>query len=198
MTDAAPLKWTGVVQHLTAGAERLQKARISIWWDWPSCAACSRQCASSISLHSQIIYLLQQLASQKMRSLKHYLWATSQGHHTIDHLEERCVERGSTIQSSLTGWKRATVSHINIGTVSKMWHCGNFWDGLFWAHKYHFAWTICTQRQICAVAISSVILMGDSTMITSCTWLCLNQEGKQKSEWQILLAWAWHGASTSA
>ena len=82
MTDAAPLKWAGVVQHLTAGAERLQKARISIWWDWPSCAACSRQCASSISLHS---------------------------YHTIDHLEERCVERGSTIQSSLTGWKRATV-----------------------------------------------------------------------------------------
>ena len=33
--------------------------------------------------------------SKVLRSLRHYLRAQSQGHHTIDHLEERDVERGS-------------------------------------------------------------------------------------------------------
>ena len=32
-----------------------------------------------------------------LRSLRHYLQAQSQEHHTIDCLEERSVERGSTI-----------------------------------------------------------------------------------------------------
>jgi len=33
--------------------------------------------------------------SEVVRSLRHYLRAQSQGHHTIDRLEERGVERGS-------------------------------------------------------------------------------------------------------
>ena len=33
--------------------------------------------------------------SEVLRSLKHYLRAQSQGHHTIDGLDERGVERGS-------------------------------------------------------------------------------------------------------
>ena len=33
--------------------------------------------------------------SEVLRSLRHYLRALSQGHHTIDYLEERGVERGS-------------------------------------------------------------------------------------------------------
>ena len=41
--------------------------------------------------------------SEVLRSLRHYLWAQSQGHHTIDRLEERSVERGSIRQSSLEG-----------------------------------------------------------------------------------------------
>ena len=36
-------------------------------------------------------------------SFRDYLQAQSQGHHTIDHLEERGVERGSTQQSPLKG-----------------------------------------------------------------------------------------------
>ena len=32
--------------------------------------------------------------SEVLRSLRHYLQAQSQGHHTIDHLEERGIERG--------------------------------------------------------------------------------------------------------
>ena len=41
--------------------------------------------------------------SEVLRSLRHYLWAQSQGHHTIDHLEEKGEERGSARQSSLKG-----------------------------------------------------------------------------------------------
>ena len=33
--------------------------------------------------------------SEVLRSLRHYLRAQSQGHHPIDRLEERVVERGS-------------------------------------------------------------------------------------------------------
>ena len=57
--------------------------------------------------------------SEVMRSLRHYLWAQSQGHHTIDLLEERGVERGSARQSSLKRRERAIASKTNIGTVSK-------------------------------------------------------------------------------
>ena len=66
-----------------------------------------------------------------------YLRAQSQGHHTIDRLEERCVGRGFLFQrlsppgdhkatktgfarqSSLKGRERAIVNQMNIGTVSK-------------------------------------------------------------------------------
>ena len=51
---------------------------------------------------------------QVLRSLRHCLWAQSQGHHTIDRLEKRGVER-----SSLKGRERAIVSQTNSGTVSK-------------------------------------------------------------------------------
>ena len=42
-------------------------------------------------------------------------------HHTIDCLEERCIERGSARQFSLKGPERARPSsnQMNIGTVSK-------------------------------------------------------------------------------
>ena len=57
--------------------------------------------------------------SEVLRSLRHYLQAQSQGHHTIDLLEERGIERGSTRQSSLKGQERAIVNLMKIGTVSK-------------------------------------------------------------------------------
>ena len=44
----------------------------------------------------------------------------SQGHHTVDHLEERGVERGSARRSSLKGREGAPVNQTNIGTVSKV------------------------------------------------------------------------------
>ena len=43
----------------------------------------------------------------------------SQGHHTIDLLEERGVERGSARRPSFKGRERAIVNQMNIGTVSK-------------------------------------------------------------------------------
>ena len=57
--------------------------------------------------------------SEALSSLRHYLRAQSQGHHTTDRLEERCVERGSAGRSSLKGRERAIVNQTNIGTVSK-------------------------------------------------------------------------------
>ena len=57
--------------------------------------------------------------SEVLRSLRHYLRAQSQGHHTVDRLEERGVERGSARRSSLKGRERAIVSQTNIGTVSE-------------------------------------------------------------------------------
>ena len=56
--------------------------------------------------------------SEVMRSLRHYLRAQSQGHRTIDRLEERGVERGSIRRSSLKGRGRAIVKQMNIKTVS--------------------------------------------------------------------------------
>ena len=57
--------------------------------------------------------------SEVLRSLRHYPRVQSQGHHTIDRLEERGVERGSARRSSLKGRERAVVNQTNIGTVSK-------------------------------------------------------------------------------
>ena len=57
--------------------------------------------------------------SEVLRSLRHLLRARSQGHHTIDHLEERGVERGSSRQSSFKGRERAIVNQTNTRTVSK-------------------------------------------------------------------------------
>ena len=57
--------------------------------------------------------------SEVLRSLRHYLRTQSRGHHTIDRLEEREVERGSARRHSLKGRERAIVSQTNIRTVSK-------------------------------------------------------------------------------
>ena len=57
--------------------------------------------------------------SEVLRSLRHYLLAQSQGHHTIERLEERGVERGSAQRPFLRGRERAIVNQTNIGTVSR-------------------------------------------------------------------------------
>ena len=57
--------------------------------------------------------------SKVLRSLRQYSRAQSQGHQTIDRLEERGVEKGSSQRSSLRERERAVVIQTNIGTVSK-------------------------------------------------------------------------------
>ena len=57
--------------------------------------------------------------SEVLRSLSHYLQAESQGHHTIDRLEERGVERERARRSSSKGRERVIVNQTNIGIVSK-------------------------------------------------------------------------------
>ena len=57
--------------------------------------------------------------SEVLRSLKHYKRAESQGHHTIDRLKERGVERGRAGQASLKGREKAVLSQTNTGTVSE-------------------------------------------------------------------------------
>ena len=59
-----------------------------------------------------------------LRSLRHYLRAQCQGHHTIDRLQERGVERGSVQRSSLRGRERAIINQTNTGTVPK----ATFWE----------------------------------------------------------------------
>ena len=67
--------------------------------------------------------------SEVLRSLRHHLWAQSQGHHTIDRLEERGVERGSARRSSLKGTReghRQPDEHwncfkSNVGGTSERW-----------------------------------------------------------------------------
>ena len=57
--------------------------------------------------------------SGKLRSLRHYLRAQSQGHHTIDRLEERSVERESARRSSFKGRERVSANQTNIQTILK-------------------------------------------------------------------------------
>ena len=57
--------------------------------------------------------------SEALRSFRHYLRAQSQGHHTIDRLEERGVDRGSARRSSLKGRERAVINQTSTRTVSK-------------------------------------------------------------------------------
>ena len=58
--------------------------------------------------------------SEVLRSLRHYLRAQSQGHHTLDRLEERGVDRGSARRSSLKGRERAIVNQTNTATLGKL------------------------------------------------------------------------------
>jgi len=57
--------------------------------------------------------------AEVLRSLRHYLQAQSQKHHSIGRLEERGVEAGSDRRFSLKGRESAIVSQTNKQTISK-------------------------------------------------------------------------------
>ena len=66
--------------------------------------------------------------SEVLRSLRHYLRAQSQGHHTVDRLEERGVERGSAY-SDLPWEDEKGISSIRptLELFQKQ-HWGNSWE----------------------------------------------------------------------
>ena len=57
--------------------------------------------------------------SKVLRSLKHYLRGQSKGHHTIDRLGKRVMEKASARRSSLKGREKTIFNQTNIGSVSK-------------------------------------------------------------------------------
>ena len=80
--------------------------------------------------------------SEVLRSLRHYLQAQSQGHHTTDRLEERDVERGnarnlpwkdergpSSIRRTLEPFQRQQCRNFR-----EMGEAHNY--RLFWSHRY--------------------------------------------------------------
>ena len=83
--------------------------------------------------------------SEILRSLRHHLRPQSQGHHTIDRLKERGVERGSARRSSVLErtreGHRQSDEHWNrfkgdAGETSER-RGGTHSYGLFRAHTYH-------------------------------------------------------------
>ena len=68
------------------------------------------------NIPAYVIFFILLGRSEVLRSFQDYLWAQSQGHHTVDHLEEREIAR----RSSLKGWERAIVNKMNIGTVDSI------------------------------------------------------------------------------
>ena len=82
---------------------------------------------------SQVAYFSE---AEVLGSLRHCLRAQSQGHHTIDRLEERGMERESaTRRFALKERERAIVNQKNIGTVSKAMLGKRLRDGMerMWA-----------------------------------------------------------------
>ena len=57
--------------------------------------------------------------SQVLKSLRHYLRAQSQGHHTVYRMEGTGIHIGSDIRSFLKGRERAIVNETSVGTVLK-------------------------------------------------------------------------------
>ena len=54
-----------------------------------------------------------------LRPLRNEMRAQSQGHHTIDHLEEKGMKSGNVLQFSFKRPERAKVNQMTTGTVSK-------------------------------------------------------------------------------
>ena len=81
--------------------------------------------------------------SEVLRSLRHYLWAQSQGHHTIDHLEKRGTERGNPRRCFSWKDKRGPSSIRWTSKPFQRQRWGNFWEtgwsthGHFRVHRYH-------------------------------------------------------------
>ena len=123
--------------------------------------------------------------SEVLRSLRHYLRAQSQGHHTTDRLEERGMERGSARRSSFKGRERAIVSQTYRRTLEpfqrQRW--GNFWEtgrnayGLFRAHRYHLELNClgvraCVRACVC-VCVCVCVRVRAPACVRACVRVCV-------------------------
>ena len=57
--------------------------------------------------------------AEVLRGLRNFLNTDRPEHHSIDHLKERGVEKGSGRHSTLQGRERSVFNQANIGTVSR-------------------------------------------------------------------------------
>ena len=57
--------------------------------------------------------------AEVLRGLRNFLSTDKPEHHSIDHLKERGVEKGSGRHSTLQGRERSVFNQTNIGTVSR-------------------------------------------------------------------------------
>ena len=62
---------------------------------------------------------LQHGGAEVLRGLRSFLNMNRPELHSIDHLKERGVEKGSGWHSTLQGWERSVFNQTNIGTVSR-------------------------------------------------------------------------------
>ena len=93
----------------TAGSGSLTVNRILYCMDGICLALCARKFTL---VHNRVT----SGRAEVLRSSRHYLQAQSQGHHTVDRVEERGVERGSTRRSSLKGREKVIQS-------DEHWNC---------------------------------------------------------------------------
>ena len=91
-----------------------------------SCALLPGDLSKSLAGKTNIRNGLRLRRSEVLRSLRHSLRAQGQGHHTIDRLEEKGVDKGRAQRSFLTGRGKAVVNQTNIGTVSQGQHWEDF------------------------------------------------------------------------
>ena len=103
--------------------------------------------------------------SEVLRSLRHYLQAQSQGHHTIDHLEERGIERGLLGNLPWKGKKRPlsvrqTLELLPRRCWEKFWEMGWSACGHFWVYRYHLELkgSVLNSRVITSLIIIHVLL----------------------------------------
>ena len=82
--------------------------------------------------------MLQAVIQWKGDNLRRYLRAQSQGHGTIDRLEERGVERGFTRQSSLKALAIVNQTSVNWNCFQRQRSEKQGWSayGFFRAHRY--------------------------------------------------------------
>ena len=69
--------------------------------DMPKSREMTKQIDWRAKQPSQVVCISEDL--EVLKSFQHYLWVQSQGNHTINHLDEKGVERGSTWQSRSVG-----------------------------------------------------------------------------------------------